>query len=114
MSFWKSIKPAEKAVTGTSVTLSDDKQRFTFTWSDGASTQVLARTLRQYCPCATCVEEWSGRRTLDVNSIPAGMKALEVTAMGNYALGIVFGDMHRTGIFQWKYLRELSDKFPAS
>ena len=27
--------------------------------------------------------------------------------MGNYAVRLVFDDMHSTGIFSWDYLREL-------
>lgn len=113
MSFWNSIKPAPKTVSATSVTLSKDQQLLELTWNDGVTTKVLARTLRQYCPCAECVEEWSGVRTYDVETIPVGMKAVEVAGMGNYALAFTFGDMHRTGIFQWTYLRELSEKHPA-
>lgn len=114
MSFWNAIKPAQKAPSATSVTLSKDQQVLELGWSDGVTTKVTARTLRQYCPCAECVEEWSGVRTFDVETIPQGMKAVEVTAMGNYALAFTFGDLHRTGIFQWTYLRELSEKHPAS
>jgi DUF971 family protein len=113
MSFWNSIKPAQKSPTATAVTLSADQQVVELTWSDGVVTKVQARALRQYCPCAGCVEEWSGVRTFDVESIPAGMKAVEVTGVGNYALSFTFGDLHRTGIFQWTYLRELSQKYPA-
>lgn len=114
MSFWNAIKPAQKAPFATNVTLSKDQQVLELGWSDGVTTKVTARTLRQYCPCAECVEEWSGARTFDVETIPQGMKAVEVTAMGNYALAFTFGDLHRTGIFQWTYLRELSEKYPAS
>ena len=41
------------------------------------------------------------------------MQAIEVQAVGNYALSFTFGDMHRTGIFQWTYLRELAEAHPA-
>ena len=36
------------------------------------------------------------------------MKVVEVQGVGNYALSFTFGDLHRTGIYQWEYLKELS------
>lgn len=108
MSFWDSIKPAKRASVATAVDLSPDQQTLHLQWDDGATTQVSGRTLRQYCPCAECVEEWSGKRTYDVEQIPDGMKVLEVSPVGNYALSFTFGDLHRTGIFNWSTLRELS------
>jgi DUF971 family protein len=32
---------------------------------------------------------------------------LEVLPVGNYAVRLVFDDMHSTGIFDWNYLAEL-------
>jgi DUF971 family protein len=114
MSFWNRIKPAQKSPVATQVSLSADQRVLELTWSDGVTTKVSARTLRQHCPCAECVEEWSGKRTFDPESIPAETKAVEVHAVGNYALAFTFGDLHRTGIFQWTYLRELAEAHPAT
>ncbi len=108
MSIWDSVKPAKKVVTATAIVLSKDQRELTLTWNDGATTAVAARRLRQYCPCAECVEEWSGKRTFEIETIPAEMKVIEVQGVGNYALSFTFGDLHRTGIFQWEYLKDLS------
>ncbi len=110
MSFWDTLKPAKKTTHATGLELSADQKQLTVTWSDGAVQQVAARRLRQYCPCAACVEEWSGKRTYDVETIPQDMKVIEIVPVGNYALTFTFGDMHRTGIFNWEFLRELCDK----
>ncbi|GAC1332625.1 MAG: DUF971 domain-containing protein [Beijerinckiaceae bacterium] len=32
---------------------------------------------------------------------------IEIEPMGNYAVRLTFDDMHRTGIFTWRYLHEL-------
>jgi DUF971 family protein len=108
MSFWDSLKPAVKAAQPTHVDLSADQKTLALRWTDGASTTVTARRLRQYCPCAECVEEWSGKRTFDIETIPVEMKVIEVQPVGNYALAFTFGDLHRTGIFKWDYLKDLS------
>lgn len=109
MSIWDSVKPAKKTLTAKSIVLSADQRALTMTWSDGSTTVVDARKLRQYCPCAGCVEEWSGKRTFEVETIPVETKIIEVQGVGNYALMFTFGDLHNTGIFQWEYLRDLSN-----
>ena len=40
------------------------------TWEDGARTSATAQVLRQQCPCAACVDEWTNRRTLDPARVP--------------------------------------------
>lgn len=113
MSFWSALKPAVRAPQATAVDLAADQQHLTVDWNDGSRTRVHARTLRQYCPCAECVEEWSGKRTFEVESIPAEMKIIEVQPVGNYALTFTFGDLHRTGIFKWDHLKALATEHPA-
>jgi len=113
MSFWDHIKPASKPPTGMGVELLEQSRRVAIQWDDGTKTQVLARTLRQQCPCAECVDEWTHKRTLDPEKVPADLTILQVGQVGNYALSFVFSDAHRTGIFNWTYLRETSEKHPA-
>ena len=90
------------------VTVAPDQRSLAITWDDGHSATLTGQLLRQQCPCAECVEEFTGRRTLDPAKIPADLKILEAAPVGNYALSFVFGDAHRTGIFNWAYLRELA------
>ena len=108
MSFWDTLRPAIRVPVAVQVDPSADQRSLSLTWDDGLKTHVTARSLRQHCPCAECVEEWSGKRTFDVEKIAADMKVIEIEAVGNYALSFVFGDLHRIGIFNWKTLRELS------
>ncbi|MDX2010455.1 MAG: DUF971 domain-containing protein [Myxococcaceae bacterium] len=108
MSFWESLKPAKRTPQVTGAELSADQKTLALTWSDGEHHPVTARVLRQYCPCAECVEEWSGKRTYDPEVISADMKIIEIAPVGNYALSFTFGDLHRTGIFNWDYLRALA------
>ena len=107
MSFWDSLKPAKKKPVALTVTVSPDQKALSLTWDDGHASTFSGQRLRQLCPCAECVEEFTGRRVLDGSKIPVDLKILEVAPVGNYALSFVFGDAHRTGIFNWEYLREL-------
>ncbi len=112
MSFWDSIKPAKRAPVATAADVAADQKSLALQWNDGVRSTVSARTLRQYCPCAECVEEWSGKRTFDIEKIAPEMKIIEVAPVGNYAITFTFGDMHRTGIYVWEHLRELSSVTP--
>jgi DUF971 family protein len=108
--FWNHLKPSVRAPAATNVQLLPGGKALTLDWEDGKATTVQARALRQNCPCAECVEEWSGRRTFEPTAIPEDMTVKAVQAVGNYALSFTFGDNHSTGIFQWTTLRELSTK----
>lgn len=108
MSFWNHIKPAPRTPVATAANLSAGGDALALTWDDGLQVSVPARALRQACPCAECVEEWSGRRTFAPDSIPVDTRVLEVQQVGNYALSFVFSDQHSTGIFTWPILRALS------
>jgi DUF971 family protein len=106
--FWDSIKPATRVPVAVQVDLSPDQRTLSLKWDDGLQTTMTARLLRQNCPCAECVEEWSGKRTFDQEKIPVEMKIIEISPVGNYALTFTFGDLHRIGIFNWKHLRALA------
>ncbi|HYV46812.1 MAG TPA: DUF971 domain-containing protein [Myxococcaceae bacterium] len=108
MTFWDHIKPAERPPQATAVDLSPDQQVLTLTWDDGQKTQVTARALRQGCPCAGCVDEWTHQRTLDPEKVPQDLRALSMRAVGNYAVAFQFSDAHQTGIYHWTLLRQLS------
>ncbi len=77
-------------------------------WPGGAEATVPAARLRELCPCAGCVEEGTGRRILDPATIPADIRPLRISAVGNYAVGIEWSDGHSTGIYTWRALRDAS------
>jgi DUF971 family protein len=77
-------------------------------WSDDRETRYDAVTLRRMCPCAGCVNEWTGERTLDDRNIPEDLSIDHVSIVGRYALNFHFSDGHETGIFSFAYLRKLS------
>nr|WP_153867872.1 MULTISPECIES: DUF971 domain-containing protein [Myxococcaceae] len=108
VSFWDRIKPAARPPTATDVKLSPDGRTLTLGWDDGFTTHASAQHLRQQCPCAECVDEWTNKRTLDPSRVPADLAITQVQPVGNYALAFAFGDGHSTGIYHWTHLRELT------
>ncbi len=79
-------------------------------WSDEVETEYNASQLRKACPCASCVNEWTGERILKTDAITDNLSFAYVTVVGRYALNFHFSDGHDTGIFSFKYLRELAHK----
>ena len=91
-----------------------DPRFVTIDWADGARTRYTAQELRQACACAACVDEVTGRRTLDVDSVPRDLVTEQVTLVGNYAISITWGDGHRTGIYDFRYLRLICPQHGAT
>lgn len=78
-------------------------------WSDDAETRYHAADLRRKCPCASCVNEWTGEKILKDESVPDDLHITHTSIVGRYALNFHFSDGHETGIFTFKYLRDLSE-----
>ena len=66
--------------------------------------------LRSQCECAHCVNEWTGERLLDPDTIPADITLEKMELVGSYALRIHWSDNHNTGLYTWQHLQELSQK----
>ncbi len=81
---------------------------FSIEWSDGQKTVLAARDLRLACPCAACVDEVSGQRTLKPENVAKDVMALSVHPVGRYALQIMWSDSHNTGLYGFEYLRTLA------
>jgi DUF971 family protein len=77
-------------------------------WSDDAETSYTALLLRRACPCAGCINEWTGEKMLDDAKIPADISFKHTSIVGRYALNFHFSDGHDTGIFSFTYLRKVA------
>ncbi|HIC33310.1 MAG TPA: DUF971 domain-containing protein, partial [Gammaproteobacteria bacterium] len=65
--------------------------------------------LRLLCPCAGCVDEMSGVRTLVSESVDKGIYPTAIHYVGQYALQFIWSDGHSTGLYTFEYLREIWD-----
>lgn len=77
-------------------------------WSDGKVTVYPARSLRLACPCAQCVDEMSGKRTLRESTVPLDVRPRSLAPVGRYAIQIYWSDGHDTGIYTWQRLYQLA------
>jgi len=87
--------------------IEESESELSIKWSDEAEAKYNAAQLRKACPCAGCVNEWTGEKTLRVESVPDDLLFAHITVVGRYALNFHFSDGHDTGIYSFKYLREL-------
>ena len=81
-------------------------------WRDGTVSIYGTRALRLACPCAACIDEWTGVKRLDEDSVDMSVQIAHVTSVGRYALAIEFTDGHKTGIYHFDRLRSLKSGEP--
>ena len=96
----------------TEVRLAKDRKVLTVTFDSGESFALAAEYLRVMSPSA----EVQGHSPDERKTVPGKRKVmiLEVQPVGNYAIRLVFDDMHSTGIYSWDYLRELGRDHEAN
>ena len=87
----------------TELRLSKDRRALTVTFDSGESFSLDAEYLRVLSPSA----EVQGHSPDERKTVPGkrNVAILEVNPIGNYAVRLVFDDLHSTGIFSWDYLR---------
>lgn len=89
----------------TELRLSKDKKTLTLAFDSGERYELAAEYLRVKSPSA----EVQGHAPEERKTVPGKREVmiLEVLPVGNYAVRLVFDDMHSTGIYGWDYMRDL-------
>jgi DUF971 family protein len=97
------MKPEPKQI------FQDSESKITIVWSDETKSEFDAYQLRRACPCAHCVNEWTGEKVLKDEELELDLKIEDIKLVGRYALNIYFSDGHETGIYSFSYLYELGN-----
>ncbi len=87
--------------------IEESNREVSIKWSDESETRYTAAGLRRSCPCATCVNEWTGEKILRAESVSDDLTFNHISIVGRYALNFHFSDGHDTGIFSFEYLKGL-------
>jgi DUF971 family protein len=85
----------------------ENDREISITWSNATENRYNAAQLRKSCPCAGCVNEWTGEKMLKDEQIADDLSFSQITIVGRYALNFHFSDGHETGIYSFAYLRIL-------
>ena len=95
----------------TELRLAKDRRTLAVTFADGSAFTLPAEYLRVESPSA----EVQGHSPDERKTVPGKREVmiLEVQPVGNYAVRLVFDDMHSTGIYSWDYLHGLGRDYDA-
>jgi DUF971 family protein len=89
----------------TELRLHKDRKSLTVAFDNGEKFELAAEYLRVKSPSA----EVQGHSEEERKTVPGkqNVAILEVQPVGNYAVRLVFDDLHSTGIFSWPYFLDL-------
>jgi DUF971 family protein len=95
----------------TELRLSKDRRALTIAFDDGARFDLPAEMLRVTSPSA----EVQGHSAAERKTVGGkrNVAILSVDAVGNYAVRLGFDDMHSSGIYSWRFLRDLGENAEA-
>lgn len=89
----------------TQLTVRKDRKSLQIAFGEDESYELSAEILRVLSPSAEVQGHSPEQRKTVGGKRDVGIMSME--PVGNYAVRISFDDMHETGIFTWKYFREL-------
>ena len=94
----------------TELRLHKDRKTLTVSFDGGERYDFSAEYLRVKSPSA----EVQGHSEEERQTVPGKREVaiLEVLPVGNYAVRLVFDDLHSTGIYGWEFLRDLGRNQP--
>jgi DUF971 family protein len=89
----------------TELRLQKNRKMLAVTFDNGESFRLPAELLRVRSPSAEVQGHSPAERRVVAGK--RDVQILELHPVGNYAVRLVFDDLHSTGIFSWDYLFEL-------
>lgn len=99
------------SVTPTGIELHQKSRELELIYADGERVRLSCEMLRVLSPSAEVQGHGPSQKVLQTGKINVNITAIK--PVGNYAVQLVFSDGHDSGIFSWKYLRELADNKDA-
>lgn len=88
-----------------------DKKDLEILWEDGTEDLLNLRQLRKLCPCATCLSERVKQSNFYIPVFSENQITVKsIVQVGKYAVQINWNDGHSTGIYEYVFLKNFSDK----
>ncbi|QQR91493.1 MAG: DUF971 domain-containing protein [Myxococcales bacterium] len=94
---------SKKEITAIELRAPKGSSELQIDWADGHTGIYPHEVLRGYCPCADC----QGHEG-PISYVEGGnLELVDIQEVGNYALRLVWGDKHGTGLYSFNFLRQL-------
>lgn len=97
--------------TPTEIRLQKGSRSLRVSFADGAVFDLPFEYLRVYSPSAEVKGHGPGQEVLQTGKEDVVISGIE--PVGHYAVRLLFDDGHDSGLFTWKYLRELGSEHEA-
>jgi DUF971 family protein len=79
-------------------------------WDDNSETNIQLAILRRFCPCAICTSQEDTHHHDYIKVFSDEQIIIKsINVVGNYAIGVMWADNHNTGIYDFNYLKKISD-----
>jgi DUF971 family protein len=95
-------------------TVIGDELALSFT--DGFEAYLALPMLRRACPCANCQGEPDALGRVIRPKVDHGPRAFDLQKfemVGGYAIQLIWGDGHSSGIYSYAYLKKLAELPPS-
>ena len=87
-----------------------DKKDLLIVWDDNRQDLLELKMLRKVCPCATCLAEREKQNKMYIPIFTENQLTVRsINQVGKYAIQITWNDGHSTGIYEYPFLRNLSN-----
>ncbi|KAF0151429.1 MAG: hypothetical protein FD143_1908 [Ignavibacteria bacterium] len=88
-----------------------EKKFLQINWDDNSASAVKLSNLRRMCPCALCAADKKNESSTYVPIYSdEQLKVNSIQIVGTYAIGIYWGDGHNTGIYEFNFLKRISEQ----
>lgn len=101
-----------RAWTPAGIELDRPGRRLRFQWVDGKTSSYDWEYLRWRCPCAHCQGEgdWKGELAGKMLLMASETQMADVDLVGRYAVKPTWQDGHDTGLYTFRFLRQLAEQ----
>lgn len=96
------------SIQPTGLTLHQASRALEIVFEDGSTYRLPFELLRVYSPSAEVQGHGPGQEVLQTGK--RQVQVLAVEPVGHYAVRLSFSDGHDTGLYSWRYLRDLGER----
>mgnify|MGYP002639532005 CR=1 FL=1 len=87
-----------------------DNSSLSIEWNDDTKSEISLIKLRKACPCAICASELESFSHSYKVYRGNEVEIADISMVGNHAISIAWKDGHRTGMYEFQYLKDLVEK----